>query len=125
MAGALKFWNGEEDIIIGGFGELGAEAVKTGNIADKAVTRSKLAADAKSKGVAVTLLSSSWANNAQTVTVDGVTADNNVVVGPAPESREVWNDAEIYCSAQGNSTLTFACSSAPAVVVTANIVILV
>ena len=48
MAGALKFWNGEEDIIIGGSGggALGVEAVKTENIANKAVSRAKLAQDA-------------------------------------------------------------------------------
>ena len=125
MAGALKFWNGEEDIIIGGSGELGAGAVKTGNIANGAVTKAKLADDAKSKGAAVTLAASGWADNAQTVAVVGVTADNNVVVGPAPESREAWNDAEIYCSAQGNGTLTFTCGSAPAEAVTANVVILI
>lgn len=126
MAGALKFWNGEEDIIIGGSGgTLGAESVKTENIAAQAVTKDKLAADAKSKGVAVTLASSGWADNAQTVAVEGVTADNNVLVAAAPESREAWNDAEIYCSAQSNGTLTFACGSVPAENVTANVVILI
>ena len=92
---------------------------------DGAVTYSKLAADSKSKGVAVTLPSSGWTDNAQTVAVAGVTADNNVFVGPAPASREAWNDAEIYCSAQGNGTLTFTCGSAPAEAVTANVVILI
>lgn len=127
MAGALKFWNGEEDIIIGGSGggSLGAESVKTGNIAAQAVTKAKLADDAKSKGVAVTLASTGWADNAQTVAVEGVTADNNVLVAAAPASHEAWNDAEIYCSAQGNGTLTFACGSVPAEAVTANVVILV
>jgi len=94
-------------------------------LADGAVTYSKLATNAKSKGVAVTLPASGWADNTQTVAVTGVTADNNVVVGPAPESREAWTDAEIYCSAQGNGTLTFVCGSVPAENVTANVVILI
>lgn len=125
MAGALKFWNGEEDIIIGGSNVLGSGAVKTGNIANGAVTKEKLADDAKSKGVAVILPTSGWVDNAQTVVVEGVTADNNVIVGAASASREAWNDAEIYCSAQGAGSLTFTCGSVPAESITANVVILV
>ena len=92
---------------------------------DGAVTYAKLAADAKSKGVAVTLPASGWVDNAQTVAVEGVMADNNVIVAVAPASREAWNDAEIYCSAQGNGTLIFTCGSVPTADVTANVVILV
>ena len=65
-----------------------------------------------------------WADNAQTAAVEGVSADNNVLVAAAPESREAWNDAEVYCSAQSNGTLTFKCSSVPASDITANVVIL-
>ena len=99
--------------------------VETGNIADEAVTAAKLAASARSKGVAVTLEAASWAANTQTVAVEGVTADNNVLVAAAPESRSAWNDAEIYCSAQADGSLTFCCGTAPAADVTANVVILV
>ena len=104
----------------------GADPIKvqTGNIENGAVTADKLADDAKSKGVAVTLASGSWSSKAQTVAVEGVTADNNVLVAAAPASREAWNDAEIYCSAQGNGTLTFKCGSVPTANVTANVVIL-
>lgn len=94
-------------------------------LGEGAVTYSKLAADAKSKGVAATLPASGWTDNAQTVAIVGVTADNNVVVGPAPASREAWTDAGIYCSAQSNGTLTFVCGSVPAENVTANVVILI
>lgn len=94
-------------------------------LADGAVTRAKLASDAKSKGVAVTLPASGWVDNAQTVAVEGVTADNNVIVGAAPSNREVWNDAEIYCSAQAAGSLTFTCGSVPAENITANVVILI
>lgn len=105
----------------------GADPIKvqTGNIADGAVTKAKLAADAKSRGLAVTLPASGWANNQQTVAVSGVTADNNVLVAAAPSSRTVYNDAEIYCSQQGEGSLTFSCTTAPAADVTANIIILV
>lgn len=96
----------------------------TGNYADASVTAAKLAADAKSKGVAVTLAAASWSSNTQTVSVSGVTASNNVLVAAAPASRTAWNDAEIYCSAQASGKLTFKCGTAPTANVTANVVIL-
>ncbi len=98
--------------------------VQTGNIADGAVTAAKLAASAKSNGVAVILASGNWADNAQTVNVEGVSAGNNVIIAAAPDSRTAWNDAEIYCSAQAEGTLTFKCSTVPTADVTANVVIL-
>lgn len=121
-AGANKFTVGAGGI---GTTELADGSVTTEKHADKSVTAAKLADDAKSKGVEVTLTAAGWTDSAQTVSVDGVTADNNVLVAAAPASRTVWNDAEVYCSAQGAGTLTFACSSTPAADVTANVVILV
>lgn len=77
------------------------------------------------KGVAVSLPASGWAGNAQTANVAGVAAGSIVIVSAAPESRDAWNDAEVYCSGQGNGTLTFACGSVPTANITANVVILV
>ena len=99
--------------------------VETDNIADASVTYGKLAANAKSKGVTALLLSNGWADNTQTVNVEGVTADNNILVAAAPDSRTAWNDAEVYCSAQSDGALTFKCGTAPTTDVTANVVILV
>jgi len=99
-------------------------SVQTDNIEDKAVTPAKLSDDAKSRGIAVELPADGWADNVQSVNVEGVTADNNVLVAAAPESRSAWNDAEIYCSAQSNGKLTFACATVPTAAVTANVVIL-
>lgn len=111
----------------GGIGttELADGSVTTEKHADKSVTAAKLADDAKSKGVAVVLAKASWASKSQTVNVEGVTAGNNVLVAAAAASRTVWNDAEVYCSAQGEGTLTFSCSSVPSADITANVVILV
>ena len=102
-----------------------ASPVPTDGIKDGAVTVGKLAASAKSKGVAVTLAAASWSSKKQTVSVNGVTASNNVLVSAAPASREAWNDAEIYCSAQAAGSLTFTCGSVPAENITANVVILI
>lgn len=99
--------------------------MQTDNYADQSVTGDKLADSAKSKGLTALLLNDGWTDNAQTINVEGVTADNNVLVAAAPASRTAWNDAEIYCSAQGEGTLTFKCGTAPTENVTANVVILV
>ena len=89
------------------------------------VSGAMLAADAKSKAVALALAADAWAENSQTVAVEGVTDSNNVLVAAAPESRTAYNDAEIYCSAQSMGALTFKCGTAPTADVSVNVVILV
>lgn len=59
----------------------------------------------------------------QTVTVSSVTANSNIIVAPAFDSRTAWSDAEIYCSAQADGSLTFVCSAIPTEAVTANVLI--
>lgn len=105
--------------------KIAPKAIYNSHIADETIAADKLADNAKSKGVAVVLTAAGWTDNTQTVSVSGVTADNNILVAAAPASRTVWNDAEVYCSAQAAGTLTFACSSTPTADVTANVVILV
>lgn len=61
----------------------------------------------------ITLSSSGWSGNSQTVSATGVTATNTVTTGPAPSSMNAAMQAGVYCSAQGQGTLTFTCSSAP------------
>lgn len=72
----------------------------------------------------VLLPASGWADNAQTVTVEGVTAGNIILVGYNPENYEAYSDAGIRCTEQGSGTLTFVCESTPDVDVSANVVIL-
>jgi hypothetical protein len=154
MAGALKFWNGEEDIIIGGSGdsyslpvaaadELGGVksggdvtidadglisvadgAIDTSNIANKAVSRAKLAQDAKSNGISVSLTTIGWEDNTQTVAVDGVTDNNNIIVAAASNSMGTYSNSEIYCSEQTVGYLTFVCGSTPTEDVTVNVIVL-
>lgn len=77
--------------------------------------------------VAVSLPSASWVagdeTSTQTVSVEGVTTTNSVIVQAAPESRAAWLDADVYCSAQGAGTLTFTCADAPEADLTANVLI--
>lgn len=74
--------------------------------------------------VQVTLPAAGWQNNAQTVTVSGVTADSAVVVSPAPSSFEDYNEAECRATAQGAGTITFSCGSTPSGALTVNVMII-
>ena len=70
----------------------------------------------------ITLSSSGWSGNTQTVSATGVTATNTVTTGPAPSSMNAAMQAGVYCSAQGQGTLTFTCSSVPSSSLTYNYV---
>lgn len=70
---------------------------------------------------AVRIPVSEWSGTTATVSASVATTTNDVIVAPAPESVSAWASAGIYCSAQGSGTLTFACTTAPTVAVTANV----
>lgn len=70
----------------------------------------------------ITLSSSGWSGNTQTVSAMGVTQTNTVTTGPAPSSMNAAMQAGVYCSAQGQGTLTFTCSSVPSSSLTYNYV---
>lgn len=80
--------------------------------------------DSKKKAVTVTLPAAGWAENGQTVNVEGVTAGNTILVGYSPDSFESYSDAGIRCTGQGEGTLTFVCESTPDADVNVNVVIL-
>lgn len=70
-----------------------------------------------------TLTVAGWSNNSQTVSVAGVTASNTVLVTYAPASKAAYTAADIYCTAQGAGTLTFACTTTPTSAITVNVMI--
>ena len=64
----------------------------------------------------VTLSASGWASNSQTVTVQGVVADETAqLIQPMPAiaSQAAYMAAGIYCSGQAANSLTFTCQTAP------------
>ncbi len=61
----------------------------------------------------VVLPASGWKNNSQTINVSNVTDRSLVVIAPAPAYRKTYQEADVYCSAQGAGTLTFACEEVP------------
>ena len=71
----------------------------------------------------VTLSASGWANKRQTFTLEGMTAQLAVIVTPAPETHEHYNDCAVRCAQQGEGTLTFEASVTPASDVRANVLI--
>ena len=71
-----------------------------------------------------TLLAANWSSSTQTVTVQGVTANNNVIVAPAPASAADYASAGIICTAQSTNSLTFTCTQTPSNDITVNVAIL-
>ena len=64
----------------------------------------------------ITLTTSGWSSNTQTVTVNGVLADETkqlIQPMPAIASQIAYMSAGIYCSGQAANSLTFTCSETP------------
>jgi hypothetical protein len=80
--------------------------------------------DGKVKAVSVSLPSGSWSNLTQTVSVTGVTSSNIVLVTPAPASYTVYHGCGVYCSSQGNGTLTFSAVTKPTSTLTVQVMLI-
>ena len=101
-----------------------ADEAKAGNVADGAVTAEKIAVGAVSSSFTVLLTAAGWNDKAQTVTANGVTADNTVVVSPAPASYTAYAEGAVRCTAQGSNSLTFTCDDVPAGNITVNVTVI-
>ena len=97
--------------------------LQTGNYGDGTITKVKLASGATYTQLTVTLTVAGWSDNSQTVTASGVTANNAVVISPAPDSYTSYGEFGVYCSAQAANSLTFVCDSVPDVALAVNIFI--
>ena len=82
---------------------------------------------AKIKGIRkeknVVLPLSGWVDGQQTVSVPGVTAASSVFVGGDLGSEPEYSSCGVYCSAQGDGTLTFSCCFVPSADVVADAII--
>ena len=72
----------------------------------------------------VTLSVANWSNLQQTVSANGVTTDNTIIVSPVSSSYITYITENIRCTAQGSGTLTFTCDYTPTVAVVVNVMIL-
>lgn len=94
------------------------------DVQNGAWTQVQTQSGAVSPTVMPTLLVANWSSNTQMITVQGVTASNNVIVSPAPASASDWASAGIICTAQSTDSLTFTCQTVPSNDITVNVAIL-
>ncbi len=84
---------------------------------------------ATAKAAVATIAKTAWNSSTLKVTISvaGVTADTeetHVIPTPADRaSKELWDEAMVFCDAQGNGTLTFSCETVPTGNITVNILI--
>lgn len=80
----------------------------------------------KPKSISITLPASGWSSNTQTVTVNGVLADESAqLIQPMPAiaSQSAYISAGIICSGQAANSLTFTCQTVPTENLTVYVVI--
>ena len=83
---------------------------------------------AKPSVTQITLSTSAWdsAHNTQTVTVSGVSADENaqlIIPTPVISSQTAYYDSSILCTGQAVDSLTFTCKTVPTQDLTVYVVI--
>lgn len=106
---AVAFYDVENDDFVAITGLLdpvdGADAANKSYVDSKAPT-----------SVTVTLTTSGWSSNTQTVTVSGVVASETaqlITPTPAIASQSAYYEAGIMCTNQGTNSLTFTCQTVP------------
>ena len=80
--------------------------------------------DGKVQPKSFSLAAGSWSNLTQTVSVSGVTSDSIVLVTPAPASYTVYHGCGVFCSSQGDGTLTFSAVNKPETALTVQILLI-
>lgn len=78
----------------------------------------------KHKSELITLLASEWVNNIQTVSVNGVTTNNDIIISPNSDSIASYTKFGIYCTMQTSGNLSFSCNKEPTENIKVNVVIL-
>ncbi len=78
--------------------------------------------DEKHSAVSVTV--SGWDSTMKaTCACSGVTANNNIIVTPAPASYLAWSECQVRAVAQSANSITFQCEEVPSENLTANVLI--
>ena len=101
--------------------EVGSEPTTANGVANKAYVDSK-----SPTSVTVTLTTSGWSSNTQTVTVSGVVASETAqLITPTPAilSQSAYYEAGIMCTGQAANSLTFTCQTVPTSNLTVYVVI--
>lgn len=81
------------------------------------------AAHSKGFGTSVTIATGDWSSNQATKNVNGVTANRNIIVTPAPASQALCDANGVIAYSQADGSITFKCTSVPSGSVTFNILL--
>lgn len=81
------------------------------------------AAHSKGYGTSVTIATGDWSSYQATKYVNGVTANRNIIVTPAPASQALCDANGVIAYSQADGTITFKCTSVPSGSVTFNILL--
>lgn len=77
------------------------------------------------KKFTISLEASGWQSNQKTITVEGITTGNIVLLSPASKAdADTWTAAGVWCTGQGANSLTFSCESVPSSAIGLNLMIL-
>lgn len=71
----------------------------------------------------IILATNQWSNNTITVSCEGVTSQNDVIISPTATSFKAYGAYGIICISQGTDTLTFTCDTSPSEDINLNILI--
>ena len=81
------------------------------------------AAHSKGYGTSVTIAAADWSSNQAVKNVNGVTANSNVIVTPAPASQALCDANGVIAYSQADGTITFKCTTTPSGSVTFNVLL--
>ena len=99
-------------------------------LGDGSVAAAKAGVDYAAPAAAkiVSLAIANWTGEtapfAQTITVEGMTAEAKIIVSPAPASLDAYGSAQVRCTAQAENSLTFVCHSVPEEALNVNVLIM-
>ena len=94
------------------------------SIEDLGITTERIGAQSQHITITVSLPKSGWSNKKQTVTANGVTSTNTIIVGANPSCQKTYSESGVFCSAQQSNELTFSCELVPSSDIQANIIIM-
>lgn len=102
-------------------GKIPAEASASNQLADKAFVNSSISTALVKKSI--TLTAAGWVNDAQTVSIAGLLADDDVLVAADPASYDDWNAAGVRAVSQAAGSITFECTATPSTDLAGNVIV--